>query len=242
MGIIQIIEDEPDHARLLDLALRRARYRTNTARDGRIGLADVQRLRPALVLLDVMLPGLDGHELCRQLKADPKTRAVPVIMMSALGTEDHRIKGFELGVDDYVTKPFSPKEVVARVQAVLRRTRLPAVRPEAYLDGRVRLEDGRFTVSLQGARLELDESEWRILRRLAREDRLIVEREELMAAVWGEQDPVYDHELERLVLMLNQKLAGLPSAGWTVFALPGVGYRLAVSGAATTQPARPAAS
>ena len=242
MGIIQIIEDEPDHARLLDLALRRARYRTNTAHDGRIGLADVQRLRPALVLLDVMLPGLDGHELCRRLKADPKTRAVPVIMMSALGTEDHRIKGFELGVDDYVTKPFSPKEVVARVQAVLRRTRLPAVRPETYLGGRVRLEEGRFTVSLQGSRLELDESEWRILRRLVREDRLIVEREELMAAVWGEQDPVYDHELERLVLMLNQKLAGLPSAGWAVLALPGVGYRLAIGAAATTQPARPPAS
>ncbi len=242
MGIIQIIDDEPDHARLLDLALRRARYRTNTAHDGRIGLADVQRLRPALVLLDVMLPWLDGHELCRRLKADPQTCAVPVIMMSALGTEDHRLKGFELGVDDYVTKPFSSKEVVARVQAVLRRTRPPAVRPETYLDGMVRLEAGRFTVSLQGARLELDDAEWRIIRRLARQDRLIVEREELTAAVWGEQDPVYDHELERLVLALNRKLAGLPSAGWTVLALPGVGYKLAVSGTAPPQSVRPAAS
>ncbi len=242
MGIIQIIEDEPDHARLLDLALRRARYRTNTAHDGRIGLADVQRLRPALVLLDVMLPEMDGHEICRRLKADPQTRAVPVIMMSALGTEDHRLKGFELGADDYVTKPFSSKEVVARVHAVLRRTRLPAVRPETYLNGMVRLEDGRFTVSLQGSHVELDDAEWRILRRLARQDRLIVDREDLMVAVWGEQDPVYDHELERLVLVLNQKLAGLPSAGWTVAALPGIGYRLAISGAAPLTPARPTAS
>lgn len=242
MEIIQIIEDEPDHARLLDLALRKARYRTNTAHDGRLGLADVRRLRPALVLLDVMLPEMDGHEICRRLKADPQTCAVPVIMMSALGTADHRIMGLELGVDDYVTKPFSPKEVVARVQAVLRRTRLQAVRPEAYLDGMVRLEAGRFTVSLQGSRLELDDAEWRILRRLAREERLIVEREELMVAVWGEQDPVYEHELERRVLALNRKLAGLPSAGWTVAALPGVGYRLVMNRMDPAPPARPPAS
>lgn len=97
LAIIQIIEDDPDHASLLDHALRKARYRTNVAHDGQAGLSDVKRLQPALVLLDVMLPGMDGHTLCRLLREDPHTQSIPIIMISALASEDHRLAGLELG-------------------------------------------------------------------------------------------------------------------------------------------------
>ncbi len=96
MEIIQIIEDEPAHASLLDHTLRQARYRTNVARDGQMGLSDITRLNPALVLLDVMLPGMDGHEVCRRLREDPQTQNIPIVMITALASEDHRVAGLEL--------------------------------------------------------------------------------------------------------------------------------------------------
>jgi len=163
MEVIQIIEDEPDHARLLDHSLRQARYRTNVAYDGQIGLSDVKRLNPALVLLDVMLPGMDGHEVCRQLRKDPQTQNIPIVMITALASEDHRVSGLELGADDFITKPFSPHEVVSRVRAVLRRGRLPANSKEVYLDGELTLEDSRFGVSFRGKRVQLSGPEAKLL-------------------------------------------------------------------------------
>ena len=120
---MQIIEDEPLHAQLLDHSLRQARYRTNVAVDGVTGLADVKRLSPAVILLDLMLPGINGHEVCRDIRSTPGIQQTPIIMITALGSEEDRVGGIEMGADDYITKPFSPREVVSRVGSLLRRSR-----------------------------------------------------------------------------------------------------------------------
>jgi len=122
LNIVQIIEDEPLHAQLLDHSLRQARYRTNVAHDGVTGLADVMRLTPSLILLDLMLPGMNGQEVCRRIRSEPATKHIPIMMISALGSDEDRISGIRMGADDYVAKPFSPREVVSRAQALLRRS------------------------------------------------------------------------------------------------------------------------
>ena len=226
MEIIQIIEDEPDHARLLDHALRQARYRTNVAHDGQMGLSDVMRLKPALILLDVMLPGMDGHEVCRQVRADPQTRAIPIVMITALASEDHRVAGLELGADDYITKPFSPREVVSRVRAVLRRGRLPANSKEVYLDGELTLEDSCFAVSVRGKRLQLSGPEWWLLRRLAEQAGKVVTREELILLLWGEDELIHQHELDRTIQTLKQKLEEEAGLAGPIVTVPGIGYLL----------------
>src|SRR5262245_13306525 len=155
LQIVEIIEDEPAHAALMDHALRKARYRTHVAQDGRSGIDDAKRLNPALILLDVMLPGMDGHEVCRRLRDDPQTRTIPIIIVSALGTLDvNRVAGLDLGVDDYVAKPFSPREVVARVKAVLRRSRSCYVESQDHLQGQFVLEDSFCVVSFRGRRIQ----------------------------------------------------------------------------------------
>jgi DNA-binding response OmpR family regulator len=226
MEIIQIIEDEPDHARLLEHSLRQARYRTNVAYDGLVGLSDIRRLNPALVLLDVMLPGMDGHEVCRQLRKDLQTQNIPIVMITALASEDHRVSGLELGADDYITKPFSPREVVSRVRAVLRRGRLPGNSEEVYLDGELRLEDSRFGVSFRGTHVQLSGPEWWLLRCLAKQAGRVVTREELIALLWGEDGLIHEHDLERHVDAIRQKLEDDPSSPALISTVPGVGYML----------------
>lgn len=226
MEIIQIIEDEPAHASLLDHTLRQARYRTNVAHDGQMGLSDVKRLNPALVLLDVMLPGMDGHEVCRQLRKDPQTQNIPIVMITALASEDHRVSGLELGADDYITKPFSPREVVSRVRAVLRRGRLPATSREVYLDGELILEGSCFIVSVRGKRILLSSPEWWLLRRLAEHAERVVTQEELILLLWGEDGLIHQHELDRSVQTLKRKLEKEAGLADTLVTVPGIGYLL----------------
>lgn len=222
LEIIQIVEDETDHARLLDLALRKARYRTHVASDGRRGLQDARRLQPSLILLDVMLPGMDGYEICRQLRKDEATRRIPIIMLSALGAEGHRVAGFELGVDDYITKPFSSKEVVARVGAVLRRGHAPPADFTPLPDRGVVLEESLFRVSICGRQLELAGQEWRLLQCLIKRNQQVVTWDEIYMALWGDCGPEHRHELDRMLHSLNE---ALDAAGCErkVQAVPGLG-------------------
>ena len=224
LEIVQIIEDDVDQASLLDRALRKARYRTNLAYDGATGLEEARRLQPALVLLDVMLPGLDGHEVCRQLRKDPRTESIAIVMVTALGSEDHRVGGLELGADDYIAKPFSPREVVARVRAVLRRARQRALLKEERLGGDLVLEDSAFVVAFKGTRLELSAPEWWILRRLVKQVGEMVTWEELMTLLWGECNPIHEHQLDRYVQGLKRKIEGHPGFPGAIVAARGVGY------------------
>lgn len=212
LEVIQIIEDDHLQASLIDREVRKAGYRTNVAYDGKTGLADVRRLHPALVLLDVMLPELDGHDVCRRLREDRQTQEIPIIMMSALGTEEHKTTGLELGADDYVVKPFGLAELISRIRAVLRRSAshmaVQAGKPQSDLH----LEEDQYVALFRGRRVTLAGIEWTILRRLAGSVGNVVMREELVHAIWGQDGLIHDHELERHVNALRQKLGDDPTS------------------------------
>jgi DNA-binding response OmpR family regulator len=210
LEVIQIIEDDPLQASLIDREVRKAGYRTNVAHDGKTGLADVRRLHPSLVLLDVMLPELDGHDVCRRIRADQQTQAIPIIMMSALGTEEHKTAGLELGADDYVVKPFGLAELISRIRAVLRRSASHAATQDGREDGDLQWEEDQHVALFRGQRITLTGMEWKILRRLAGSTGRVVMREELVDAIWGRDGLIHDHELERHVKALRQKLGDDP--------------------------------
>ncbi len=229
LEVIQIIEDDLTQARLLDVALRKAAFRTNVAHDGQVGVRDVQRLRPELVLLDLMLPGLDGQGVCRLLKSDPATRNIPIIMMTALGDEAHRVAGLEAGADDYLVKPVGEQELVARIKAVLRRIRPPIDEPLAESNGELRLEQDRYDAVFRGKPVTLSGKEWRLLRRLVRSAGSVVPREELATLIWGEDGLIHEHELDRLVGALSAKLTNEQARTDGILPVPGTGYRLAAA-------------
>jgi DNA-binding response OmpR family regulator len=226
LEIIQIIEDDRTCASLLEYSLRKARFRTNVADQGVAGLVDIKRLHPALILLDVMLPGIDGYEVCRLVRKDRDTSAIPIIMISALGSEDHRLAGLDLGVDDYISKPFSPREVVARVQAVLRRGRTREQR-HVYLGGALTLEESQFVVIYHGSRVHLSDREWRVLRFLAKREGQLVTTEEVISLLWGEDGLIHERELERDIQALKRKLESGQDARCAIHIIPNVGFRLA---------------
>ncbi len=206
LEVIQIIEDDQPQAALLDREIRKAGYRTNVAYDGKTGLEDVRRLQPSLVLLDVMLPEMDGHDVCRCLRKDRHTGHIPIIMMSALGSEEHKTAGLELGADDYVVKPYSLAELISRIRAVLRRaqiqTRLQPTAPNSDLQ----LQEDQYVALFRGRRVILTGPEWKILQRLAGSTGRIVMREELIDLIWGQDGLIHERELERHVSALRQKL------------------------------------
>lgn len=227
MNIVQIIEDEPLHAQLLDHSLRQARYRTNMATDGATGLADVMRLNPSVVLLDLMLPGLDGREVCRRIRNTPGTRHIPIIMISALSSEEDRIAGIEMGADDYVAKPFSPREVVSRVQAVLRRSR-PSVPMRPMLsDDSLTVQEPSYVVALQNRQLTVSGMELSLLRcMLARAGQLVTAM--VLTAVLEEyQREMPPEELEQRVRALRRKLENNDAGSIEI--LPGFRYRFSTS-------------
>jgi DNA-binding response OmpR family regulator len=224
LEIIQIIEDDPAQVGLLDHTLRKARYRTNVAFDGQTGLVDINRLKPALVLLDVMLPGMDGYEVCRRLRENPLTRHLPIILITALNGEEHRIAGLEYGADDYIAKPFSPREVVSRVRAVLRRTLPSAIGMQTYLCGNLTVLESHVVISLYGRHIDLSEAQWRVVSLLARQPGQVVTRDEIVSVLWGNDGLLHQHELDRLISALKWKLD--QGGEETVVSMPSVGYLL----------------
>jgi DNA-binding response OmpR family regulator len=181
-GLILVVEDEPSIADLLRLYLSRAGYGVHVERDGEAGLAQVRTLRPALILLDVGLPGADGIEVCRRLRAQDDW--TPVIFVTARDDEVDRILGLELGADDYVTKPFSPRELVARIAVVLRRTS-GSVGGSALESGSVRLHPATRLVTVDGHPVDLTATEFDLLEALLRRPGMVFTREQLLSTVWG---------------------------------------------------------
>jgi DNA-binding response OmpR family regulator len=223
LELIQIIEDDYAQAALLDHTLRTARYRTNVALDGELGLEDVKRLRPSLVLLDVMLPKLDGHEVCRQVRRHQDIATTPIIMLSALGSDsEQRASGLHLGADDYIGKPYSPKEVLSRIASILRRRQ---ANERGSIGSDLQVIEHRMVVRYRGKQLELSLEEWRVLKCLAQAPGQVVSAEQLVASVWGHDGLIHDHELQRqaesLTLKLNQD-----SIRQIVLKVPGAGYQL----------------
>lgn len=221
--IVQIIEDEPLHATLLDRALRQAHFATAVATDGHTGWNDVQRLLPSLILLDLMLPGMSGHEVCRLVRRTSSTSHIPIIMLTAVGSEEDRIAGLEMGADDYVVKPFSPREVVSRVQAVLRRTHAPLPETEPFSEHTVTLQGPFFVVSMQQRQVTVSSAELRLLRYMMARDGELVRGEDLFDLPGEDRGNIAPEELDHRVRFLRRKLEN--SGAGSIEILPGSRYR-----------------
>ncbi|MBE2179304.1 MAG: response regulator [Chthoniobacterales bacterium] len=180
---VLIIEDEPDVIDLLRLNLAKAGFRVLEARDGLSGLAVAREKRPDAIILDLMLPEMRGEEVCRQLKSRGSTAAIPVIMLTAKAQASERVAGLELGADDYVAKPFSPREMVLRIQGILRRLETSA--SDRLAVGPFEIDRGSFEVRLDGAKLDLTVIEFKLLVMLMEKRGRVLSREDLLRDVWG---------------------------------------------------------
>jgi DNA-binding response OmpR family regulator len=184
-GLVVVVEDEPSIADVERLYLAEAGYGVHVERDGAAGLAAIRRLHPVAIVLDVGLPGMDGIELCRALRASGDW--TPVIFVTARDDEVDRVLGLELGADDYLTKPFSPRELVVRIRGILRRQDGPVTAP-ALTVGRVVLDPGRRTVTVDGADALLTATEFDLLAKLMSAPGQVLSREQLLSSVWGQAD------------------------------------------------------
>ncbi|HOQ97717.1 MAG TPA: response regulator transcription factor [Anaerolineae bacterium] len=223
---ILVVDDEPHVVRLVQANLQASGYQVLTAGDGRTALAIVDEQRPDLVLLDLMMPGLDGYEVCRRIREHSD---VPIIMLTARGAEVDKIAGLDAGADDYLTKPFGVGELLARVRAVLRRCRHPEeVRNQPpFRSGDLTIDFARHEVTVAGQRVALSATEYRLLAALARHADRVMLHEELLREVWG---PEYRDEREYLrvyVRYLRQKLEADPANPRLILTQQGAGYRLA---------------
>jgi two-component system phosphate regulon response regulator PhoB len=204
---ILIVEDEPDIVELLKYNLEAADYEVGIARDGDEAEISVAERQPDAVLLDWMLPGVSGIELCRRIRRRPETRMLPIIMLTARGDETDRLRGLDSGADDYVTKPFSPAEVIARLRAVLRRA-LPSTAVETLEYEDITLDLAGHRVERAGRNIHLGPTEFRLLRHLMEHPGRVYSREQLLDAVWGRDIYVeartVDVHIRRLRKALNE--------------------------------------
>ena len=219
---ILLVEDEEHIASLVELYLENDGYTVEHVGDGVSAIAAAERLKPALVILDVMLPGMDGLEVCKRLRAHSK---VPIIMLTARDGEVDRVLGLELGADDYVTKPFSPRELVARVKAVLRRAEpddTPQEETERLTLGPVSIDMARREVIVAEQPVELTAREFDLLSFLVRNRGIVFSRDRLLERVWGYERPVDTRTVDSHVKSVRQKLG---EGGAIIKTLRGVGYK-----------------
>lgn len=182
---ILIVDDEKDIVKMLDYNLKKEGFRIISCHDGEDALDMVNREHPALVILDLMLPGMDGLEVCRELKKENKTAVIPIIMVTAKGQEADKIVGLEMGADDYVTKPFSPRELIARIKAVLRRAKDKEKAPEILEIGDLSIDFSKIQVSIKGKTVELTSKEFELLRVLLKAKGRVLSRDYLLDTIWG---------------------------------------------------------
>jgi two-component system phosphate regulon response regulator PhoB len=226
MARILVIEDEQDLQNVLAYNLRAAGHEAVAALRGQEGLRLARDRRPDVVLLDLMLPDLPGTEVCKALKADAALRDVPVMMLTAKGEEVDRVVGFELGADDYVVKPFSVRELILRIQAVLRRARPEPEATSPIEFGCLRIDPAAHRVWVEGAEVELTALEFRLLLTLHERRDRVQSRSTLLDVVWGIEADITTRTVDTHVKRLREKLG---AAGAYIETVRGVGYRFAAS-------------
>jgi len=221
---VLIVEDEPDIRELVVHHLKREGYQVSVAASGEEALRQVQASPPDLVLLDLMMPAMNGLEVCRRLRQDPVTASLPIVMLTAKGDEIDRVLGLEIGADDYVVKPFSPKELLARVRAVLRRS-LPAPGASPTTLGALTIDPGTHTVSVGEEVLALTPKEFDLLRALVEARGRVLSREFLLDRVWGysRASEIESRTVDVHVRRLRVKLG---PEGRRVLTVKSVGYRM----------------
>jgi len=221
---VLVVDDEPRMTRFIRLNLEHDGFLVSEAANGTQALSQLRDQLPDLVLLDVLMPDIDGFETLSLIR---EISSVPVIMLTARGDEDDRVRGLELGADDYVTKPFSPRELVSRVRAVLRRTEIPGPTPHAPIevDDRLRIDFDRREVWVEGRLVKLRPTEFKLLYHLVQNAGWVVPHEQLLAKVWGYEYRDETHYLRLYINYLRQKLEKDPSDPQYILTERGVGYR-----------------
>lgn len=223
---VLVIEDERDIRALVRVSLEGEGFSALEAGDGDLGLALARRERPAAVILDLMLPGISGLEVCRRLRADESTASVPVLMLTARSGEADKVVGLEIGADDYVTKPFSPRELAARVKAVLRRSYgRVAERPhETYDRGGLRIDFDSYEVHVDGKRVDLSLREFELLRFFATHPNRVYDRGQLLELVWGPDTYVEPRTVDVHIRRLRRRIERDDSSPEWIVTVRGVGY------------------
>ncbi len=220
---ILVVEDEEDIQELMRYNLGKEGYEVICVDDGESALKKVKSKKPNLIILDLMLPGIDGLSVCKQLRADSETRGIPVVMLTAKGEEADVVSGLEVGADDYVTKPFSPRVLLARIRAVLRRNDAAAPDSESVIRrGNLEIDPVRHQVLIDGEVIVLTFTEFRVLEFLARRPGVVFTRYQIVDAVRGEDYPVTDRSVDVQIVGLRKKLKNCSNYIETV---RGVGYR-----------------
>ena len=226
MGKILIVEDEVNIRQLLRYNLEKEGFVVQEAEDGAAGLKLIRAEKPDLVVLDLMLPAMNGLEVCRSLKGNQATAALPIIMLTAKSEEIDKVIGLELGADDYMTKPFSPRELVARVKAVLRRSQKEVSLPGELVVGRLRFNFSRYEVHLRECKLELTPKEYEVIKMLATNLGKVFTREQLLEKVWGYEFFGDTRTVDVHVRHLRAKMAADPETAEALETVRGFGYRL----------------
>jgi two-component system phosphate regulon response regulator PhoB len=219
---ILVVDDEPEAVELVEFNLRQAGYEVASAADGAEALQKARALLPSLIVLDLMLPELDGLEVCKILGRDPASAAIPIIMLTAKAGEIDRVLGLELGADDYLTKPFSPRELVLRVKKLLERVRATDAKDEVLRLGELLIDASRHAVSWRGKPLDLTATEFKLLGVLAERRGRVQSREQLLRDVWEYNNLIDTRTVDTHMRRLREKLG---SAAKYLDTVRGVGYR-----------------
>lgn len=219
---VLIVDDEPDALELIGFNLKRAGFDVLTASDGKQALQKARDLLPSLIVLDVMLPEVDGLEVCKILRAESRTASIPILMLTAKATEIDRVLGLELGADDYLTKPFSPRELTLRVRNLLGRRSAEATK-ELLQIGAIRIDLGRHEVTVRGKRIDLTATEFKLVALLAQRRGRVQSREQLLRDVWEYDTLIDTRTVDTHIRRLREKLGVAADHLETV---RGVGYRL----------------
>ena len=219
---ILLVDDEPDALEVLGFRLREAGFTPILAKDGARAITAARDERPALIVLDVMLPEVDGLEVCKILRRDPATAGIPILMLTARAAEMDRVLGLELGADDYVTKPFSPRELVLRIRKLLARAKA-AEEPVAHLRfNELEIDAARHAVTVGGRPVELTATEFRLLEILVRRRGRVQTRDRLLQDVWGYENPIDSRTVDTHMRRLREKIG---AAADYLETIRGVGYR-----------------
>jgi two-component system phosphate regulon response regulator PhoB len=219
---VLVVDDEPDIVEIVQYNLEKAGFTVCAASDGSKALQLAREVSPALIVLDLLLPGLEGTDVCRLLKQDERTRSIPVLMLTAKGEEIDRVVGLELGADDYVVKPFSPRELVLRIKAILRRTASEAETREPVRVGALAIDIEGHLVTVDGRPVALTATEFKLLVTLFQRRGRVQTRDELLNVVWGYDYIGYGRTVDAHVKRLREKLG---EASTVIETVRGVGYR-----------------
>jgi DNA-binding response OmpR family regulator len=222
---VLVIDDEKDLLELVRYNLEKEHLDVITANDGQSGLEIGLKHKPDLVLLDLMMPGMNGLEVCKQLRADARTSRVPIIMLTAKAAETDKIVGLEMGADDYITKPFSVRELIARVRAVLRRSNPAAETTEVIRRGELTIDTAKHEVNYGGLRVSLTATEFRILEYLATRPGRVLSRDDIIDGALGRDASVFNRTIDVHITALRKKLG--PTGGPKIETVRGFGYKWA---------------